>query len=109
MHSPHIFSAILGLSAPWQITRIIFSDTERRFDIYIFHTTNLFSCPICGREAQIRDIHRETWHHGNFFRNSAYLHASVPEVECPHGCGCRKVPVPWERNGSRFTIVSPSQ
>ena len=40
----------------------------------------------------------------DFFQHEAYLHARVPRVKCPEH-GVHQIPVPWAREGSRFTLL----
>ncbi|TWJ26492.1 transposase family protein [Geobacter argillaceus] len=101
-----IFAATLGLSQPWQIDRISFVDEIGRVDLFLTCSSGArFSCPVCGQDAQVRDIREELWHHVDFFRYAAYLHASVPLIDCPAGCGISTVSVPWSRPGSRFVLL----
>lgn len=99
--------AALGLSAPWKVTDDSFSLQEKRLDISIdFEAGSTFSCPECGAEgAKAYDTQQRTWRHLNFFQHETYLHARVPRVECPKGCGIKTVKVPWGRSGSGFTAL----
>jgi len=99
--------AALGLSAPWKVTEDSFSLEEKRLDITIdFEPGSTFSCPECGAEgAKAYDTQERTWRHLNFFQHETYLHARVPRVECPKGCGIKTVEVPWTRSGSGFTAL----
>ena len=102
---PPIFSATLGLSHPWQITAVSFSKEGKRMDITVdFVHGSTFTCPTCGAKGTSCDTESETWHHNNFFRYAAYLHARVPQVDCVC-CGKKPVERPWTRTGSRFTLV----
>jgi len=102
---PPIFSATLGLSHPWQITAVAFSKEGKRMDITVdFVHGSTFSCPNCGAKGIPCDAESETWHHNNFFRYAAYLHARVPHVDCAC-CGKKPVERPWTRVGSKFPLV----
>jgi transposase len=103
MDKPHIFSATLGLSAPWSITSIRFSSEDNRLDIDIIYDGGAaIKCPECGCDAHTQALDDETWYHSDFFRYTAYLHARVPLVECANCDGCRRVAVPWARPGTKF-------
>jgi transposase len=39
------------------------------------------------------------------YQHETYLHARVPRVECPQGCGIKTVEVPWTRSRSGFTAL----
>jgi len=99
--------AALGLTAPWKVTEDRFSVEEKRLDITIdFEPGSTFSCPDCGaRGAKAYDTQERTWRHLNFFQHETYLHARVPRVECPQGCGIKTVELPWTRSRSGFTAL----
>ena len=102
-----LFGEALGLQAPWQVMKIDFSPEKRRLDLTIdFPAGSEFSCPVCGAAgAKAYATSWEEWRHLDFFQYAAYLHARVPRVRCPKGCGVKKVVVPWARKGSRFTLL----
>ncbi|HEY5974017.1 MAG TPA: hypothetical protein VIU41_04685 [Geobacteraceae bacterium] len=103
MDKPQIFSATLGLSAPWSITSVRFSKEDNRLDIdIIYDGGSVIKCPACGGDAQACSHHDETWYHSDFFRYTAYLHARVPLVECANCAEHRRVTVPWARPGTKF-------
>jgi transposase len=105
MNQPAIFAATLGLSHPWQIVSISFTSEENRVDISIdFSDSSILSCPCCGVLGIICSSVKETWHHHDYFRFAAYLHALVPSIECP-SCGIVTVDRPWTRKGSMFTHI----
>ena len=78
----------------------------KRLDIHLdFQKGSKFTCPECGAEGQkVHDTAAKTWRHLNFFQYEAYLTARVPRVHCD-SCGVHLVPVPWAREGSRFTLL----
>ncbi len=63
-----------------------------------------FSCPVCGKMCKAHDFHEKTWRHLNFFLHHCYITAKVPRVKCPEH-GVRMAKVPWDRKGSRFTLL----
>ena len=101
MSTKSLFAKALGLVAPWEVTKVVFSPEENRLDITIdFPRGSTFSCPVCGTPgAKPYDTREEEWRHLNFFQYTTYLHARVPRVKCPNGCGVKKVEVPWARPG----------
>jgi len=107
MSTKSLFAKALGLAAPWEVTEVAFSPEENRLDITIdFRRGSTFTCPVCGTpEAKPYDTREEEWRHLNFFQYTTYLHARVPRVKCPNGCGVKKVEVPWARPGSGFTLL----
>lgn len=106
MSQKALFSATLGLSSPWKITSITYSDGEKKVDISIdFDVCSTFTCPVCGKTAQVCDTATETWQRCDFFRYSANIHVRVPLLSCPGGCGTCKGEAPWPREGTKFKLV----
>ena len=106
MEESSIFAATLGLSSSWKIVSVAIKDKDRRMDMNIeFQHDGTFCCPLCGCSSRPVDSCAETWLHRNFFRFNAFLHAHVPRVECPKGCGVNKVEVPWSRPGTNFVLL----
>lgn len=107
MEEHALYSATLGLHAPWRIVAVCLGKGEGRLDITIdvVHGST-FACPRCGKRALLSNQVDEIWYHDDFFRYRAYLHARVPHVACRFGCGTNRIPVPWARAGSRFMPVT---
>lgn len=102
-----VFTAALGLHAPWSVTDIRFDESARRIDFDIGYQRGArFACPACGTADQpVHDRRKRTWQHLHFFQHRAFIHAEVPRVRCG---GCSKttqIPVPWARPGSGFTLL----
>jgi transposase len=99
-----LIAATLGLTAPWEIKAITFSDTERRMDITIdFYHGGTFRCPRCGAHARVSESVQQIWHRENFFHYTAYLHVRVPRLACEHECGTSNAVLPWAQSNSLFT------
>ena len=106
MTETSVFAATLGLSSPWRITGVSFFDKERKVVMLVdFDHVNAFRCPTCEAPARVHDTATEVWHHDDFFRFSAYIHARVPDLICSGGCGVRKAELPWTRDNSRFVLL----
>ncbi|MCG5539562.1 helix-turn-helix domain-containing protein, partial [Halorhodospira sp. 9622] len=100
-----MFTAPLGLSAPWEVSDIRFDAEAKRIDFDVtFASGSRFACPACGAEGQpVHDTRQRTWQHLHFFEHQAYIHAAVPRV-CCQDCGkTTQVEVPWARPGSGFS------
>ena len=106
MNQPQIFSATLGLFAPWRITAITFSDREKRIDITVeAQSGEKVSCPLCGALASPRASHVETWKHHDFFSHTAFIHVQIPFITCPCCDDNYILPVPWAGEGSKFALI----
>lgn len=100
-----LFTAALGLSAPWEVSDIRFDAETKRIDFDVtFASGSRFACPACGAEGQpVHDTRERTWQHLHFFEHQAFIHAAVPRVRC-QDCGkTTQVDVPWARPGSGFS------
>ena len=107
MNPESLFAVALGISPPWEVVGVEFSQEDKRLDIRIdFPRGAQFACPTCGAEVPVYDTTEKSWRHLNFFQYEAYLTARVPRVKCPNaGCGVKQVQVPWARPGSGFTLL----
>lgn len=107
METESLFAIALGITPPWRVENVEFSQESKRLDIQIsFSRGATFPCPVCGIAAPVHDVSEKTWRHLNFFQYEAYLTARVPRVKCPNaGCGVKQVSVPWARRGSGFTLL----
>jgi len=105
MQPETLFGLALGITPPWYVKAAEFSADSGQLDLYLdFKRGARFPCPSCGTEgAQPHDSSEDTWRHMNFFQYKTYLHARVPRVECPRGCGVKLIEVPWARPDSGFT------
>ncbi|MCA1681852.1 MAG: ISL3 family transposase [Actinobacteria bacterium] len=101
-----LFTAALGLSAPWRVTRTEFDGTQ--LDLYLdFPRGSRFPCPAkdCPQGAcALHDTADKTWRHMDFFQHKAFLHARLPRVRCPEH-GVRQIEVSWARPGSGFSML----
>ncbi len=105
MNEKELFRAALGLSPPWFVARIEFSEESRRLDIHLdFPKGSLFACPVCGKPSSVHDTSERTWRHLNFFQHETYLHARQPRVDCDEH-KVRTAEVPWSRPGAGFTLL----
>ena len=106
MDLPHIVSATLGLSSPWQVSSVALDGDGQRLDITVTcDTTDGIVCPRCGTRGGCcaTEAETETWYHHDFFRYATYLHARVPRLTC---CGRNHMPNrPWTRAGSKFVKI----
>lgn len=101
-----LFTAALGLQAPWRVERAELNTAKRRIDFDVVCTGQRMTCPHCGVVDQgIHERVRRSWRHLDFFQFEAWLHADIPRVACS-ACGkTSQVPVPWAREGSGFTLL----
>ena len=101
-----LFTAALGLQHPWEVDKVALDTAKRRIDFDLSCKARRLNCPHCGALDQgIHDRVNKEWRHLDFFQFEAWLHASVPRVDCT-ACGkTTQVNVPWARAGSGFTLL----
>jgi transposase len=106
MQDTDLLQMALGLLPPWMVVSSKFDAAAKRLDIHLdFPRGSRFACPGCGAaDCPAHDTEEMSWRHLNFFQHEAYLHARVPRVRC-RDCGVKRVPVPWARDGSGFTLL----
>ena len=102
-----IFTAALGLEAPWFVRSVSFSqqeDGQKVLHIEVDHTPrSKFSYEQIS--YPVYDHQPRSWRHLNFFQHHCYLHARVPRVRVEPGGLVKLVEVPWARPGSSFTLL----
>jgi transposase len=101
-----LFETILGLQAPWHISRVTLDTQGERVDLWAEHDeATRWPRPECQEELPCRDHADErVWRHLDTCQYQTFLHARVPRVECPTH-GARQVRVPWAEARSRFTLL----
>ncbi|TYO98353.1 transposase [Geothermobacter ehrlichii] len=107
MNPEALFAVALGISPPWKVVGVEFSQENKRLDIRIdFPRGAQFACPVCGTAAPVHDTTEKAWRHLSFFQYETYLTARVPRTKCPNqDCGVKQVAAPWVRAGSGFTLL----
>ena len=102
-----LFTAALGLQAPWSVQRVDFQPEAGRIDFHVgFERGHRFDCPGCGATDQgVHDTRARQWRHLNFFQYQAFVHCEVARTRCSACAKTLQVPVPWARTGSGFTLM----
>ena len=97
---------ILGLQAPWHISRVALDTSGARVDLSVEHEAGeRCACPECAAALACRDHAEErVWRHLDTCQFQPFVHARVPRVDCATH-GVRQVRVPWAEVRSRFTLL----
>lgn len=106
MRDKELFSRLLGLKAPWEVTEIKVDYAKLRVDIWVeWPGGEVAPCPVCGEMFSLYD-HREEriWRHLDTMQFRTILHCRIPRVECPTH-GVKSIEVPWAEDYSRFTAL----
>ncbi len=106
MQDTELYRHLLGLEAPWEVSRVELSAEGGRIDVWVEHPRRTrFVCPACDHELAVYDHAEEReWRHLDSCQFLTYLHAKPPRVQCPEH-GVRQVSLPWAEPMSRFTIL----
>lgn len=106
MRDVELYRQLLGLQAPWSVSRVELSVPERRVDVWAVHAQRVaWACPECGSELAVYDHAEErAWRHLDSCGFTTWLHTRPPRVWCP-AHGVRQVRLPWAEPHSRFTAL----
>jgi transposase len=101
-----LFTAALGLRAPWVVTKVDLNTAKRRIDFEVSCDAKRLPCPACEAVDQgVHDRVRRSWRHLDFFQYEAWLHSDVPRISCDKCGKTTQAEVPWAREGSGFTLL----
>lgn len=106
MRDTELYQHLLGLVAPWTVSRVELSVADGRVDVWAEHPKRTrFACPECERELAVYDHSEErAWRHLDSCAFLTYLHACPPRVSCPEH-GVRQIRLAWAEPHSRFTVL----
>lgn len=112
MRDIELYQRVLGLSAPWRVSRVELKIKEHQVDIWVEHRSGVkWRCPRCpdsSKKLSCRDHAQErAWRHLDTCQFHTYLHARIPRVACSEH-GVVNVSVPWAGARSRFTLMMES-
>jgi transposase len=96
-----LFETILGIQAPWGISRVALDTSGERVDLWATHADDTRRpCPACQHVLPCRDHAEErVWRHLDTCQYQTFLHARVPRVDCPR-TACGKCACPGPRRGA---------
>lgn len=105
MRDTDLYAQILGLHAPWQVTRVDLDRVAGSVTVEVAACEDAtFSCPTCGKPAPGYDRRRRQWRHLDTCQFTTVLEADVPRVNCAEH-GVMTVAVPWATPGSGYTLL----
>lgn len=105
MEPKQLFGMALGLSEPWYIDSLTFSQEQKRLDIHIdFRRGATF--PLAGYPGNHKayDTVEKTWRHLNFFQHECFMHCRTPRVKLDSGEVLLADP-PWAGKSVGFTLL----
>lgn len=103
MNSTKVFTHVLGISAPWRVTRVNVDIEAEQVDVHVAYRANApCFCPTCGCAAPRYDKRTRRWRHLDMCEYKTIVTAEIPRVACPdHGIVLMQVP--WAGPGSSLT------
>ena len=100
-----LYTTLLGLKAPWEITDVELTQPPGEVHIRVALPEGaLWVCPQCQSAAPIHDHQERHWRHLDTCQFPTFVHTRVPRLKCPTH-GIKQLPVPWAETGSRFTAM----
>ena len=105
MNSEKIFEMALNLARPWHVEKVEFNDkdTTKELHITIGYTEGFYINE--DGKRKVHDRVERKWRHLNFFEHECYISCKVPRIMNEQGKKPKRVPVPWARSGSGFTLL----
>jgi transposase len=107
MTDTELYRQLLGLTAPWQVSRIELDLSQQEVRVYVTHdlAQSPLLCPECGLASPAYDLREERqWRHLDSCQFKTYLVAKLPRVACPTH-GVKTVAASWCEPHSRFTLA----
>ena len=105
MNSDAIFSLALGITQPWKITEIKFTNnvSGKELNIYIDFDRGAKFDDSEGNAHSAYDTIDKRWRHLNFFEHCCFIHCRVPRIKTKEGI--QLITVPWARKNTGFTLL----
>jgi len=104
MQDTALYEYLLGLQAPWTVSRVVLDVQRHQVDVWAEHAPGVqWPCPECAGQGPCYDHAEErVWRHLDSCQYRTYLHARIPRVQCA-AHGVVQVQVPWAEPKARFT------
>ena len=103
MQDKELYEELLGIQAPWRVSRVELDARAERVDIWVEHGEGeAWNCSECGEALAIYDHSEElSWRHLDTCQCQTHLHARIPRVQCPRlGCYSSEFPGRSRSHGS---------
>jgi len=104
MQDTGLYEYLLGITAPWTVSRVTLDVQGQRVDVWAEHAGGVrWACPECAQGLSLYDhVEERTWRHLDSCSYRTYLHARIPRVACPEH-GVVQIRIPWAEPQARFT------
>ena len=109
MTDKDLYSTILGVSLPWQVTEVTLDIENATVTVHLDYDARTsgdsFVCPTCGSATPVYDRREErSWRHLDSCQFQTFLAARLPRICCPTH-GILTASVFWVEPNSRFTLL----
>jgi transposase len=109
MEDKALYTQILGIRVPWEITDIDLKMDQEQVDIYVEWPAGIEApCPVCQKEhkeriCKVYDRRKErVWRHLDTCQLKTFIHSHIPRIKCPiHGV--KTISINWADEMARFT------
>ena len=108
MDTTRFFEDLLGLTAPYSVSKIEQQITaERSVHIYVEVSSSYQPVDSNGTKGIKHDIESRTWRHLDLFQYPCYIHCDVPKFKYTQSkkSYVKTLVVPWSRPKSGFTLL----
>jgi transposase len=105
MNDKQLYSEILGIANPWEVTEVRIDLTTGQVEIVVRYAQDEAPCVECNTISPLYD-QRETrrWRHLDTCQLKTYLVCDVPRSACTvHGI--KTISVSWAEKSSRYTLL----
>jgi len=104
MDDIELFTKLLGITAPWYVTRVSVNVPAERIDVWVEEAPGTrFPCAICTTLAPVYDhTVEQVWRHLDTCQCQTYLHTRLPRTTCPVD-GVKQISAPWAEARSQYT------
>jgi transposase len=104
MDDTELFAKLLGITAPWRVTRVTVNVPAERIDLWVEEASGTpFPCVTCRAAVPVYDhTPEQVWRHLDTCQCQTYVHARLPRTACPVD-GVKQVPAPWAEARSQYT------
>jgi transposase len=105
MRDKELYTQILGIQTPWEVSEIELDLKAGEVKVYVEQKPGTKqACPKCGASCPGYDKRRRQWRHLDTCQLKTLLVADLPRVQCAEH-GVVSVHVPWSEPGSGFTAL----
>lgn len=102
MEDLQLYQQILGLPAPWHVTKVTLNRAAGELEVEVACADTLWGCPECQQRMHAHDTDRRSWRHLDSCQFKTRIVCNVPKVRCAEH-GVVTVAVPWAEKFSRLT------